>query len=302
MTKLFSYSTAVLAGLTLLGSTQQAEAQQFSKRKQYTTVGISLNAMNYFGDLNPYTNFASFHLGDTRPNLGLNITHRFFPRISGRFALAYGQITANDNTNADPNDTNARFRYTRNARFRNNIAEASVVAVIDLIENRNNYLKRPDFVPYVFLGVAGFYHNPQAPNENGNYVTLQDLKTEGVAYSKFQVSLPFGGGVRYRISRNLDASIEIGFRKTFTGYLDDVSNTYVDLSGASADARYLGGYNGGNVYMGQPGQGITNLSTGLGRGFKPDNKRGEGKDDWYVITGVSLNYILNPKIKNPKFR
>ncbi|WP_460584808.1 DUF6089 family protein [Hymenobacter arcticus] len=303
MTKFFTYSTALLAGIALLGSTQHAEAQQFSKRKQYTSIGVSLNAMNYFGDLNPATNFASFHAGDTRPNIGLNITHRFFPRVSGRFAVAYGQIRADDNTNANRDDTNARFRYARNMNFRNNIYEASAVVIVDLIENRNNYLKRPDFVPYVFGGVAGFHHSPEGKYTDGNYVDLQALKTENVDYSKFQFSLPFGAGVRYRINRNLDASFEIGFRKTFTGYLDDVNNKYVTPTITSAEALYFSGFSGG-----QYGQGITNNAAGIAGGFKPATdptnsaKRGQGKTDWYTVTGFSLNYILNPKIKNPKFR
>ena len=297
MTKIFTYSTALLAGLVLLGSTQQADAQQFSKRKQYNSVGVSLNAMNYFGDLNPATNFASFHAGDTRPNIGVNITRRFFPRISGRFALAYGRITADDNTNANRDDANARYRYARNMNFRSDIYEASAVMVVDLIENRNNYLKRPDFVPYVFGGVAGFHHSPQGKDQNGNYQDLQALKTEGKDYSKFQFSLPFGAGVRYRINRNLDASFEIGFRKTFTGYLDDVSSNFADLSGASSPAQYFGGYGGGKA----PG-GITNNVDNIANGFLPGAKRGQGKTDWYTVTGFSLNYILNPKIKNPKFR
>jgi len=296
MTKIFSYSTALLAGLALLGSTQQSDAQQFSKRKQYNSVGVSLNAMNYFGDLNPLTNFASFHAGDTRPNIGLNIMHRFFPRVSGRFALAYGQITADDNTNANRDDNNARYRYTRNASFRNNIYEASAVVVVDLIENRNNYLKRPDFVPYLFGGIAGFHHAPEAKYTDGNYVDLQAIKTEGIDYSKFQFSLPFGAGVRYRINRQLDASFEIGFRKTFTGYLDDVSGTYAGADKLISDkARYFGG-------LGPVGTTITNNATNLASGFTPGQKRGQGKTDWYTVTGFSLNYILNPKIKNPKFR
>jgi hypothetical protein len=249
--------------------------------------------------LNPLTNFASFHAGDTRPNIGLNIMHRFFPRVSGRFAVAYGRITAEDNTNANRDDINARYRYTRNANFRNDIYEASAVVVVDLIENRNNYLKRPDFVPYLFGGVAGFHHSPEGKDQNGNYVDLQPLATEGKTYSKFQFSIPFGAGVRYRINRNLDAAFEIGFRKTFTGYLDDVSTEYANLSNTSPDspARYFGGYGSAT----SPG-GITNTSTGVAGGFIPGAKRGQGKSDWYTVTGFSLNYILNPKIKNPKFR
>jgi len=299
MTKFFTYSTALLAGLALLGSTQQADAQQFSKRKQYTSIGVNLNAMNYFGDLNPNTNFASFKLADTRPNIGISITHRFFPRVSGRFGLAYGRITANDGDNANRDDPNARYRYTRNMNFRNDIAEASAVMIVDLIENRNNYLKRPDFVPYLFAGLAGFYHSPKG-QYNGTWYDLQQYQTEGKSYSKVSFAIPFGAGVRYRINRNLDASFEIGLRKTFTGYLDDVSgNYYADAStpSKSEQARYFAGYNGGTY-----GQGITNNSTGLGGGFVPGQKRGEGHNDWYTVSGFSLNYILTPRIKNPKFR
>jgi len=301
MTKFFTYSTALLAGLALLGSTQHADAQQFSKRKQYTTIGISLNAMNYFGDVNPAKNFASFHPGDTRPNIGLNITHRFFPRVSGRFALAAGRVAANDDNAGNSVGTDAYFRNNRNMNFRNNIYEASAVVIVDLIENRNNYLKRPDFVPYLFVGVAGFHHNPQGTRDGGNtWIDLQPLKTEGVDYSLFQFSIPFGGGVRYRINRNLDAALEIGFRKTFTGYLDDVSGNYqgpgalgVKPGTALSDAQYFG-Y--GITKDHRPDVNGTETFDSAGQ------KRGQGKSDWYVVTGISLNYILNPKIKNPKFR
>jgi hypothetical protein len=296
MTKFFTYST-LLAGLALLGTTQQADAQQFTKRKQYTSIGVNLNAMNYFGDVNPQTNFASFKFGDTRPNLGVSITHRYFPRISGRFGLAAGRVAANDDNQATTGD--AYFRNNRNVNFRTNIYEASAVMIVDLIENRNNYLKRPDFVPYLFGGVAGFYFNPQGTRNGGQtWTDLQPLRTEGIDYSRVSFAIPFGGGVRYRINRNLDASFEIGFRKTFTGYLDDVNNTYV-----------------GPTALGiTPGQSQASMNDQqyFGYGITKDHrngtfdaagvKRGQGKTDWYTVVGFSLNYILNPRIKNPKFR
>jgi len=290
MTKFFTYST-LLAGLALLGTTQQAEAQQFTKRKQYTSIGVSLNAMNYFGDVNPQTNFASFKFGDTRPNIGVSITHRYFPRISGRFALAAGRIAANDDNQSSTGD--AYFRNNRNVNFRNNIYEASAVMIVDLIENRNNYLKRPDFVPYLFAGLAGFYHNPQGTRDGGQtWVDLQPLNLEqGNSFSRVSLAIPFGGGVRYRINRNLDASFELGLRKTFTGNLDAVNGNYrgpADLGPANED-RYYFGY------------GITKDHRG-GSFDAAGAKRGQGKDDWYTVVGFSLNYILNPKIKNPKFR
>lgn len=310
MKNIFTYPSALALGLALLAA-PQAEAQQFSKRKQYNSVGFSLNAMNYFGDLVPKVNIASLRLGATRPNVGVSITRRFYPRISGRLALAYGRISGDDSKAANQNDPNARFRYHRNMNFINDIFEGSGVVIVDLIENRNNYLKRPDFVPYVFAGLAGFHHNPRGEAKSGTaggtlpadltagqFYDLQPLRTEGQesAYSLWQFAIPFGGGIRYRINRNFDASLEVGWRKTFTDYLDDVSGTY---SGnlTTAAQRYFG-------------HDITRTDDGSFPGFNlPGAQRGskggaDGKSrtDWYVQTGVSINYILTPRIKNPKFR
>ena len=58
MKNIFTYSTAFVLGLALV-ATPDADAQQFSKRKQYNSVGFSLNAMNYFGDVTPVTSFTS---------------------------------------------------------------------------------------------------------------------------------------------------------------------------------------------------------------------------------------------------
>ncbi|MBD2724435.1 DUF6089 family protein [Hymenobacter armeniacus] len=309
MKNIFTYSSALVLGLALV-ATPDADAQQFSKRKQYNSIGFSLNAMNYFGDVTPVTNFTSLRLGATRVGAGVSITRRFYPRLSGRFGLSYGRISGDDSQAANSEDPDARFRYNRNMTFRNDIFEASAVAVIDLIENRNNYLKRPDFVPYVFVGVAGFYHNPKGlvgknslGLSEGSYVPLADLRTEGQdkAYGQTQISIPFGGGIRYRINRNFDASLEIGWRKTFTDYLDDVGGKYADPSKLSTPSQQ---YFGRDITrsISQPDN---NFNPTKFPGFtNPVSQRGDSgnKTDWYIVTGVTLNYILTPRIKNPKFR
>ena len=318
MKNVFTYPTALLLGLGLLAA-PKADAQQFSKRKKYNTVGFSLNAMNYFGDVTPTTSFTSLRFGATRPNVGISIMRRFYPRVSGKLALSYGRITGDDALAANQNDGNARFRYNRNMNFQNDILELAGTVVIDLIENRNNYLKRPDFVPFVFAGVAGFYHSPKGlfrpggPTDGGTYVDLQPLRTEGQteSYSKTQFSIPFGGGVRYRINRNFDAALDIGWRKTFTDYLDDVSTRYAPAGSlTSREAAYFGGGNPLAVGPALPsgtfadGGGITRSRDGdFGPFDAPGSKRGTtDRTDWYIVTGLSLNYILTPKIKNPKFR
>jgi hypothetical protein len=39
------------------------------------------------------------------------------------------------------------------------------------------------------------------------------------------MAIPFGGGIKFRISDRVVLAYEIGMRKLFTDYLDDVSNT-----------------------------------------------------------------------------
>jgi hypothetical protein len=297
MKQIFTHTLGLLLAVTLVAT--EASAQQFTKRKQYNSVGVTLNAMNYFGDIVPKASFASFRVAASRPNVGISFTRRFAPRLSARGSFAYGRITAEDTKAADQNDPDARYRYNRNMNIRNDIFELSGVAMFDLIENRNNYLKRPDFVPYVFAGVALFHHAPKGLVSGGaipaglaenSYVDLQPQETEGVSYSKTQISIPFGGGVRYKLNRSFDLGLEIGWRKTFTDYLDDVSKNYIDRSQLATPAAQYFGHD--NVRSND----FVNFNT-------PGQMRGKGNEkDWYIVTGLTLNYILAPRVKSPKFR
>jgi hypothetical protein len=298
MKQFFTYALTPLLALGLLAPA--ANAQQFTKRKQYNSVGVTLTAMNYFGDITPKPSIPSLRFGATRPNLGVTFTHRFTPIISGRVGLSYGRITGSDEKAADPNDAEGKYRYNRNMNFRNDIAELSVVGIVDLIPNRNNYIKRPDFVPYVFGGVAGYAGNPKGEvTENnqfglsvGSFIALQPLKTEGKSYSKAGIAIPFGAGARYKLNKSFDLGFEIGFRKTFNDYLDDVSTTYTNYNNLTSQAaRYFG-------------SGITKSTSGEFLNFNGEGiKRGErDEDDWYVQAGFTLNYILAPRVKSPKFR
>ncbi|GGG46332.1 DUF6089 family protein [Hymenobacter glacieicola] len=293
MKQLFTYTTALLLVLALVAT--EASAQQFSKRKQYNSVGVSLNAMNYFGDITPKPSIPSFRAGATRPNLGLTFTRRFSPRLSGRASLAYGRITGDDSKAADQNDGDAKYRFNRNMNFRNDILEFAAVGMFDLIENRNNYIKRPDFVPYVFGGVGVIRHNPKGLDADGNYVALQALRTEGQSegYSLGQFVIPFGAGARYKLNKQFDIGLELGFRKTFTDYLDDVSGNYVANRAAlsSPAAQYFGW----DITKEVPGTYTEAIQGGQMRGKSSEK-------DWYTTLGVSVNYILAPRVRSPKFR
>lgn len=293
-------SIALLAAIMLGFASTDAEAQRFNRRRAYNTVSLQLNAMNYFGDIVPEADFTSLRLKSTRPNIGVTYAHRFTPRISVRGGLAWGRITGDDQKSASPNEADNLPRFQRNLSFRNDIKELSVVATFDLFENRGTYLKRPDFSPYAFAGVAVFAHNPKA-ELNGSFIALQPLGTEGQyasnrtnsidgeaypdPYSKIQIAIPFGLGVKYKLDKNWDLGFEIGWRKTFTDYLDDVSTDYAnpaDLTEPNAQV-------------------MANRS--IGGAHLPGEQRGDTTDkDWYIVSGLNLNYILPTNIKSPKFR
>ncbi|TGE20752.1 hypothetical protein E5K00_22490 [Hymenobacter aquaticus] len=300
LTTTFFLLPAVAA--TLLGTA--ARAQSFTTKNRYTTVDVSLNAMNYFGDVVPKVTMSSLRAGASRPNVGISLTRRLTTRFSARVAVAYGRISGEDSKAADPRDDNARFRYHRNMNFRNDIVEVSAVGRLDLFRNHYSYLRRPNLMPYVFGGIALFHHNPKGYVQGGtipkslaegSYVALQPLRTEGQdqSYNRTQLAIPFGFGVRYRLSNNLDLGLEIGWRKTFTDYLDDVSGNYTDVANLTSDAaRYFGH----DVTRTENPDAFVNFNA-------PGSMRGRSTmQDWYIVTGLSVNYILVKKQNGGKFR
>src|SRR5687767_14191468 len=160
----------------------------FGKEKIYSTLGISINALNYYGDLAPRPSRFSTDISFTRPGLGISFTHRFGPRYSLTAGFMYGTLKGSDVESAAGEA--GIFRYSRNLSFRNRIKELSVVATFDLFENQATYISRVLWTPYAFIGVAGFHHNPQAQApatdlngqplpDAGKWVNLQPLGTEG---------------------------------------------------------------------------------------------------------------------------
>ena len=108
----------------------------FGPEKRYNTIGISLNALNYYGDLAPRSRRISTDISFTRPAIGISFTHRFGPRYQLTAAFAYGTLKGADSESANPNDVQSGvYRYIRNLSFRNRIKELSVVAQFDLFEN-----------------------------------------------------------------------------------------------------------------------------------------------------------------------
>ncbi|WP_276368165.1 DUF6089 family protein [Chryseolinea sp. H1M3-3] len=317
-------------------SSYRGKKEWFSKEKRYNTLGIGLTALNYYGDLAPKPTQFSTDISFTRPAVSLNFSHRFGPRYTIAAAFMYGTLRGADSESANSGDlNNGVYRYQRNLSFRNRIKELSVVASLDLFSNMATYISRVKWTPYVFMGVAGLLHNPQAlapaTDLNGNplpeagtWVNLQSLGTEGQkgtlsegdvnngikSYKKLQVAIPFGIGARFRLNEVLDLSAELGFRYLFTDYIDDVSQNYVDLGvfGDNELAKAMS-YRTNEIVdpnlltPTQTRDGKTyNLLSGYGQEYI-DNKRGNKNDkDTYMVTTIKLTYILGKTFHRAKFR
>ncbi|MFY0650629.1 MAG: hypothetical protein JXQ96_01285 [Cyclobacteriaceae bacterium] len=214
--------------------------------KKYSTVGFSINAMNYFGDITPTPSRFSTDFAFTKAGFGLTYSKVFHPQAAWRAAFNYGTLSGDD-FNADNSAPPSQYLYLRNLHFKNTIMELSWGLELNLIPNTGGANNRFPLNPYLFLGIAAFRHNPQAKApefdlngqplaEAGEWVDLQPLGTEGQnlasgkPYNLIQVAIPIGIGVKVRLPDNFDAHFEIGFRQLFTDYLDDVSSRYPNLA------------------------------------------------------------------------
>ena len=316
-------------------SSYRGKKEWFAKEKRYNTLGISLSALNYYGDLAPKPTRLSTDISFTRPAVSLSYSHRFGPRYSIIGSFMYGTLRGSDSESADPGDAdNAFFRYQRNLSFRNRIKELSVVASFDLFPNTMTYISRVKWTPYGFVGLAGLLHNPQAlaPEtdlngnplpEAGKWVDLQSLGTEGQnatlaegdvnngieRYKKIQAAIPIGIGARFRLNDALDFSAEIGFRYLFTDYIDDVSKNYVDLGVFDDELARAMSYRSNEIVdpssltsrVARNGESY-NLLDGYGQEHV-DNMRGNKNDkDIYMVTTFRLTYILGKNFNRAKFR
>jgi opacity protein-like surface antigen len=285
--KSFKY---VLALVALCWVFNDANAQL---RTRYFYVGVSAGTTNYKGDLDD-----NFTLKFTKPSLGFMGGYKFHPHMSLRLAFQQGWMGA-----ADERAARDIPRRRRNLSFRSPITEGSLVLVYEFFANNRKFKYRPQYTPYIFAGVAAFAFNPQA-KLGDEWYDLQPLGTEGQhltncgyencpdPYSLVQLSIPFGAGIRYKLTDKIDLNLELGLRKTFTDYLDDVSGRYPDLDRMRSEM----------------GENAALLSDRIDRGTYPQGGefwngiRGDNsQDDWYVTTMVSATYILD-WVKCPKFR
>ncbi len=307
--------------LFVLFTSGYAQGRRYRRFLPYSSVSIGAGTSTYFGDLANYKH--PFRSLTTLPrwNIGAAYSRQLTDRFSVRAMFTWIRIIGDDYTYSKSDITKFSAEYIRNLHFRNDVKELSISGVYNFIADDHNSDNRAVFTPYIFGGVALIVHKPEAltptwvNNGAGDYpvqqwVSLQPLHTEGqglaeykTPYSLVSVAVPLGFGVRYRLSDALNLDVEVGYRYTFSDYLDDVAGVYAqpgDLAGLSkimADRRFdteaiftnssrLGALP--QLYQNEPSL------------FTTDRRGGTGKlKDSYLLTNLSIHYIFPVPIKCP---
>jgi hypothetical protein len=271
----------IFALLIALPSLLEAQSFYAVRRNRELILNVGLGTANYYGELvNPH------QLGAVRPNIVLGAEYFVFPRIAVRGELTWFNISGNDKKG----DT--RDRRDRNLSFTSNNWELAVSGVVNLTPMGHRFYQRSLLNFYGFGGIALLYMNPKAEFEGKKYA-LQPLQTEGVKYSRFQPTIPFGFGVKIKYGPFFNICIEGGYRLTFTDRLDDVSIerypdpttlksemsvTFSDRIKEGFDERHdevPGAYTDGGWHNGKPWR----------RGDPNDN-------DGYFLMNVKVQYYL----------
>jgi hypothetical protein len=269
---------------------------------QRVHIGVAGGFANYNGDLLDKL----YPEKITNGFIGLTVHYEILDQILLRGSYSFARVNGSDTY------SQKQVLLERNLQFESAVSEFAVTGEYYLF---NLYEKR--FSPYGFIGLGVFHFDPYSYDSSGKKVFLKPLSTEGQGiypnkkpYSLWQPVIPLGGGFKFAITENLRIGFEIGLRKLFTDYLDDVSTSYPDRNDLLAargqtavDFSYRGDeFPGGDATFptkdtqrGSAAQKDTYYFTGINISFRPSfgggggaRSRGFGKKSKFGCPAVPL--------------
>lgn len=194
--------------------------------------GLGVGGFNYTGDVNPRYNFFNYRPAGT-------VFYRYNSTSFAtaiRLGVTIGQLSGNESK------SNESVAQVRNASFKSTVSEVSLMGEYNFINYRDRK-QLMKFSPYMTGGVAIFGSGPDTKSNS----LQEDFDGQGI-----NVAIPFGVGIKVILNRNWNFGTEFVARKTFTDYLDGISNGKIGNKGT------------GNIL----------------------------DDDWYYYTGVTLSYTI----------
>lgn len=327
MKRIHALTSGVLSALLVgtIAGESIAQRRQNTQFLPYSEVGVGVGTSSYYGDLAGYRTAPKATFILLRWNAGLNYTRHFTPNLAARAGFTWARITGDDYTFNKGSSGNA-IQYVRNLHFRNDLKEFALTGIYKINGDGRNSNMRAKFSPYVFLGLALVAHSPEArtpvayvdantPDQNSGrkWVKLQPLGTEGQGqpgykkpYSLVTMAIPVGFGVRYKYSDDFTLAAEVGYRYTFSDYLDDAGGPYAEagvLSGLAATMadRRSEPFAARKNKDREPQ--LTNYATSDPTATTTSTRGAKGLfSDGYLLTQVQLIYTIPGKIKCPPIR
>lgn len=201
---------------------------------QFLEFGIGTGCFSYAGDLNRNPINNDLNIGATG-SFWLNLSEY----TSFRTYLTYGSISG-----SDEETTFDALGEVRLQKFNRKLFEIGGVSEYYFLDFRNAQ-SSIKWSPFIFIGIG---------------LSKFDIQNEEDDFTKFQISIPFGIGIKKLIGKKFALSFEIGARKTFTDRIDGIEDGE---------------------------QTVKNFSFG-----HPNSM------DWYFFSGISISYIVH-KIQCP---
>lgn len=163
-------------------------------QKKYFDFGLTGGASYYWGDIN-----LDKHFYRPSPAFGIFGRYNINNRQAFRLSVSYLQIQGKDS------DSDNLYQQLRNASFNSSFIEIAPTYEFHFLPYIINK-KEKGFSPYIFGGL-GYLIFVNSENNEGN-----------------KLSIPFGAGIKYSLSRKIGVGLEWGLRKTFNDHIDGVLN------------------------------------------------------------------------------
>lgn len=237
-------------------------------------IGPHAGASYYMGDINPTMPFAMADL-----EFGGVVRFNYDTRWTFRADYSYVTVKASDEQ--------IKWRPERQLNFTSKIHDVSFVAEFNFLEYYTGNPKR-NVSPYIFAGISVFHYTTFA-DVDGTMVDLSDYLTEAAPtdpkwYDKLfgktspiGISIPFGMGVKFALSKHMAATVEWRMQKTFTDYLDDIATVYPEQHA---------------IYTAEDGTQY-DLTDPTGN-YIPGHQRGNSAfNDWFGMARASLTWKFN---------
>ena len=174
--------------------------------------GVFAGTSYYLGDINPRMQFYNPSL-----SLGALIKHNFTEHHCLRINLFYGKLKGDDR------DFKNDYQQMRGASFSTSILDFQVGYEFNFLSYIVNRWKK-GHTPYIFAGIG---YSFVLSTTTAPVISADNPGAKG------HVTIPFGIGYKYRITKKIGIGCEWGLRKTFTDDLDGVLNPGPDGSYSS---------------------------------------------------------------------